>query len=772
MAISKLWRGLATLSAVLMIVAIGAAPIADSRANTLNNWLGTSNYETVVKEGEANSDGTYFDSDYSTLGEMVQAANDLGAEISSEGSVLLKNDGALPLDMSGETVTLWGLNSELPVLGGNLGSAVEPAVEPNTEAGQIAYGIKEALQERGFTLNQTMMDFYGSSALDEYRMVCYVELPWMTMDTPGHALIPSFMPTYDNPSAYNVGEAPASLYTSDVLASADDTAAVVVISRDSSEASDYGVDMVASNPGDSFERPLALSTYEQQMIELAKEHSSKVIVLINSTSQMEIGSLKNDPDIDAILWVGQPGMVGFLGVADVLSGAVNPSGRLNDTYAANDLSDPAMVNFGVFTYTNSSNNGGDLTASDFGDWYVVYTEGIYSGYKYYETRYEDAILGRYNATASNGSTAGSAWNYADEIVYPFGYGMSYTTFEQTLDSVSVDVGGTGTAVVTVTNTGDVAGKSVVELYVQSPYTEGGLEKAAVQLLDFGKTDILQPGESTQVTIEFDPQYMASYDETAVKADGTAGAWVLDAGDYYFAIGNGAHEAINNILANKLGSTDGLVTINPDETISADNAKVWTLDERDIETYSAGVQNQLQDIDINKLIPNAAEYMTRSDWTRGWKTVESLTPTDEMMVGLTNNTYSLSANGEGVTWGANNGLKLVDFIQVDDEGNYAGVVDINDPTWDQLVQQVSLDEALVFIENNGEGLQSIQSIGYPANANNDGPIGFIYGQVPGYYVRWVGGNENEPTYVAEDDEYGNWSMGVLPTEPIVASTWNK
>ena len=181
---------------------------------------------------------------------------------------------------------------------------------------------------------------------------------------------------------------------------------------------------------------------------------------------------------------------------------------------------------------------------------------------------------------------------------------------------------------------------------------------------------------------------------------------------------------------------------------------------------------MQDCDINELIPGTVEYMTRSDWTKGWETVTDITATDAMLVDLKNERYSLSANGNGVTWGANNGLKLIDFIQTDENGNYAGVVDINDPNWDKLVEQVSFDDALNFIENNGEGLQSIQSIGYPANGNNDGPIGFIYGQVPGYFVKWSNGSDSEPTYVAETDDKANWSMSVMPTEPVVAATFNK
>lgn len=764
MAKTRCARGLATVTAALTIVAAGTTPILDSRANTLNNWLGTSNYKMVTNSEEDVSDGTYFDSEFSSLGEMVDAANKLSVEIAGEGAVLLKNNGALPLNTESETVTIWGLNSKSPILSGFIGSPVEP----NEEEGQVAYGLEEALQDRGFRLNATMMDFYASPSLDPYRM----SVNFFGSMLMGHALTPNFTSTYTEPKTYTVGEAPASAYTPDVLTSADGTTAIVLLSRDNCEACDYNLNMEAGNSGDRFERPLALSEYEKQMLELAKMHSDKVVVLINSSNPMELEALKEDSEIDSILWVGDPGMNGFLGVADVLSGKVNPAGHLSDTYVANVTSNPAMMNFGIYTYTNNSQESTELKEENKGDWYIVETEGIYVGYKYYETRYEDQILNRANAQAEQGSTSGAAWNYADEMVYPFGYGLSYTTFEQKLENVSVEVGGKGTAAVTVTNTGNVAGKCAVQLYMQAPYTEGGVEKASVQLLDFGKTQMLNPGESESLTIEFDPQYMASYDENAQKMDGTFGAWELDAGDYYFTVANGAHEAINNILAKKTGTTDGLVAITPEETIEPENVQVWNLEKQDIETYSANVENSLQQCDINNLIEDSVEYITRSDWSKGWEPVARITPTEEMMKDLTNHRYALSENGDGVVWGVDNGLQLIDFIQTDEDGNYAGVVDIDNPNWDLLVEQITLDEALNFLENNGEGLQSIESIGYPANANNDGPVGFVYGQVPGYYVKWNASSSYEPTYVAENDEYAKYSMGVLPTEPVVAATFNK
>lgn len=761
---AKLWRGLATTSAVLLTISVIGSGIADAQASVINGWLGTSNYEIVEFEGEAKGDGSYFDSEFTSLGDMIAAQTQVAVQLASEGAVLLKNNGALPIDKAAESVTLWGRNSAEPILGGLIGSTAVA----NPEAGQTAYGIEEAMQEKGFSLNTDMMDFYASPEMDDYRM----RASFFGNDVFGHALVPAFAPTYENPQSYFVGEAPASLYTDAILASADGTAAVVVLSRDNSEAADYSVEMVNATEGDSFERPLALSEYEKAMIELAKAHSTKVIVVLNANNPLEVEALKQDEEIDAILWVGAPGISGFLGVADVLSGDVNPSGRLSDTYAVNSASSPAMNNFGVYTYTNNSAAGGELTAANKADWYVVESEGIYSGYKYYETRYEDYILGTGNAGAPEGASNGQVWSYAEEMSYPFGYGLSYTTFTQELKSVDVEIGGVGTAEVTVTNTGDTAGKSVVELYVQAPYTQGGIEKAAVQLLDFGKTQILEPGESETITIEFDPQYMASYDENAVKADGTQGAWVLESGDYYFAIGNGAHEALNNILAQKLGSADGLVTITPEETVNADNAIGWKLSETDMESYSVNVENALQDCDINNFIEGTVEYTTRSDWSKGWEKVEAITPTEEMMVGLTNHTYSLSENGDGLEWGVDNGLKWIDFVITDENGNYAGVLDFEDENWDKLVEQMTLDEVMNFVESGGSGFPAIDSISFPYNTIKDGPIGVAFDQVAGYHVMWSESNSGEATYVKETDEYASYSMAVMPTEPVVASTWNK
>ena len=765
---SGLWRGLSAITASLLAIVIGGSTIASANASFINGQLGITNYKIVDTAAGEEKDSIYFKSEFGSLKELIEAKNDLAAEISSEGTVLFKNlSNTLPLDITSEKVTLWGLNAINPTLGGMIGSSVSVAAD----AGQVQYDLVTALKEKGFDLNQEMLTFLQAEDMTKnYGR------------KGGHSLTPSFGKMYENASGYCIGEPPASVYTDAVLSSADGSAAIVVLSRDNSEAADYNVNMKSVANGkktenvDSYERPLALSDNEKALIEMAKAHSSKVIVLLNCDNPIEIEALKNDDAIGAIVWCGAPGANGFLGVADVLSGAVNPSGHIADTYAVRSDSAPALVNFGVYLYTNNSKDGaGDVLAEDDkGDWYLVESEGIYTGYKYYETRYEDLVLGQGNAADAAGS-ANAAWNWDDEVSYSFGYGLSYTTFEQKLNSVEVNVGGTGIARVTVTNTGDVAGKSVVQLYVQSPYKQGGLEKAAIQLVAFGKTGVLEPGASEDVTIEFDPLYFASYDENAVKENGTAGAWVLEDGDYYFAIGNGAHEALNNVLARKTGATDNLVMTADTEAINPDNAIVWNLAATDMETYSANVENQLQDMDINKLIENTVEYTTRSDWTKGWKAVETLTPTEAMMTGLKDKLYTLNENGGdtgSISWGQSGPLKLIDALMVGEDGSI-GALDIEDPFWDQLLSQITLDEAIQFTEKAGDDFENLDSIQLARVYCNDGPLGYTGDQVGGYFVRWTDSDKStNPYYTPESDPQAAYRMATMPTEPVVAATFNK
>ncbi|MBO5620935.1 MAG: glycoside hydrolase family 3 protein, partial [Butyrivibrio sp.] len=239
---------------------------------------------------------------------------------------------------------------------------------------------------------------------------------------------------------------------------------------------------------------------------------------------------------------------------------------------------------------------------------------------------------------------------------------------------------------------------------------------------------------------------------------------------YFAVGNGAHEALNNVLALKTGSTDSLVSTTDEDVIDPECAYKWTLSAKDDTTYSEGVENQLQFADINTQIPGTVEYITRSDWTVGWDTVETLTPTDEMMVGLTNSRYQLTENGDGETWGVDHDIQLIDLVTIED-GKIVSVADLDDPIWDELLEEITLDEAIQFIEKGGDDIENIDSILLPRAYENDGPLGFTYDQVGGYYVRWTSSDSSKPTYVAKTDEYATWSDNVMPTEPVVAATFN-
>lgn len=316
---------------------------------------------------------------------------------------------------------------------------------------------------------------------------------------------------------------------------------------------------------------------------------------------MELGWLE-EYGVDACLWIGLPGQRGFEAVAGILNGTVNPSGHLTDTYAANSLSAPSVVN-GSFNNQNWSNLEEVLEvvedADDGVSWSTVQAEGIYIGYKYYETRYEDVVLKQGNADDAVGSSYGKAWDYAEEVTYPFGYGLSYTEFEQTLDDVVIE-GDKITVTVTVKNTGAAAGKSVIQIYAQTPYgdyeKENLVEKSAIQLLNFGKTELLQPGESQTLTVECEKYLLASYDYTNAKS------YIMSEGDYYIAIGENVHDALNNVLAAK--GADGMTDADG-VAAAGEEGKTYTWKEnfdadtcRNSRYTGKEVTNQFADADIN------------------------------------------------------------------------------------------------------------------------------------------------------------------------------
>lgn len=749
---SRVWRGVTTTFAALLALSLTATSAVQGFRTDINKFLGTTSTRFVSDEGVDAGETYTYRSDYSNTTELVQSIRDLGERVSEEGSVLLKNDGALPLgEDETKKVSLLGFSSYYPVQGGDMGSVVSQ--NEGTDADTV--DMVTAFKEKGFSINETLQSLYESMKDDfsteinnfgQKTTVNRITAPMIGEKFSGK-----------EPSQDQMNKA-----SSDWKSSLNDNNVMIVtIARASGENRAYmpGQDGVDGQDGQS--DPLGLTDNERALIDAAvqakKSNGGKVIVLINSANTMQIQEVADNAGVDAIMQIGLPGAYGFYGVADLLSGDANPSGHLSDTWVSNNASSPAVNNYGDYEWTNA-----DTTHTINSE--IVQAEGIYTGYKYYETRYFDERLGQGNASSTVGSTDGGSWNYGNEVTYPFGYGLSYTTFSQKLDSVDVDLAAkTVTAKVTVTNTGDVSGKSVVQLYDNVPYTDydksHDVEKPAVQLLDYAKTKELKPGESQTLTITADAQYMASWDSTAENSKGTKGTYILDAGEYVFTIADNAHDAANNVLARQGASTDG----------NADNTASWTLDGLDSTTFAVTkngtkVENQLQDADLNTWMPDTVTYLSRSDWQGTWpKTYKDLTATDEMLKGgLTNDTYEITSNGDtsSVTWGADGDLNLATLKGVD----------IDDSRWDDLINQMDLSEALIRTAFGGTSTKAIESITSPEVIQNDGPNGFA-SYTLGQYAN-TDKSSGDPYAVDADDKNLSYSMGVMASETVLGQTFSK
>lgn len=749
----RVWRGVTTATASLLALSVCASTVVDGFRTDIDKFLGTKSTKLVTE----NSDGTdlyTFKSDYTSTTELLHGIQDVGERMSEEGSVLLKNNGALPLTKDEtQKITLLGFSSYYPVQGGDMGSSL---VE-NTGTDADTVDMVGAFKAKGFGLNQTVADMYEALQPTFKSEV----QSWGGTIEYNHITAPSTTGVFSSKEPSQAALDGQNAAWKDSMN--DNNVMIVTIARSASENGSYNPGTAGVDPTQNLNQtdPLGLSDDERDLIQTAVDakasNGGKVIVLLNNASAMEVQEIQDNDGVDAILQVGLPGGYGFYGVADILSGDVNPSGHLTDTYAVKNANSPAAQNFGDLQWTNANP---DIKMNDA----IVEAENIYIGYKYYETRYFDTVMNQGNASSTVGSSTGSAWNYDDEVTYPFGYGLSYTTFTQTLDDLHVDLENeTVTAKVTVTNTGSVAGKDVVQLYVSLPYTdydkEHGVEKAAVQLLDYGKTAELAPGASETVTITADMQNMASWDSTADNAAGTKGCYILDAGDYYFTIGNGAHEAVQNVLAAEGQDVGG----------DADKAKSWNLGSQDTTTFATtkngtAVENQLADMDVNYWLPGTATYLTRADWEGTFpKTYKDLTATDEMIDILDNDIYEINANGDPstVTFGADNGLTLADL---------KGVSDINDERWDMLMDEITLEECMIRTGFGGTSTKVIESIMSPETIQNDGPNG-IYSYPLGQYAN-TDASTGDPCVVDANAPNLTYKMGTMVNETVIAQTFNK
>ena len=749
----NLWRGMTTLTASLLTVSVAAGPVVDSYRTDIDKFLGTKSSAMVTDSTD--EDLYTYKSDYSSTTELLESIEDLGERMSEEGTVLLKNENnALPLSKDEtQKLSLLGFSSYYPVQGGDMGSSLTE--NEGTDADTVDF--VEALAAKGFSINEDLQNLYKSL---ESEFKTEVNM-WGNIVEYYHITAPATDGVFasEEPSQETMDSV-----DSQWKESMDDyNVMLVTIGRSSTENGTYlpGVDGVDASQDLNQTDPLGLSDDERDLINAAVEakesNGGKVIVMLNNANAMEIDEIKNNDGVDAILEVGLPGGYGFYGVADILSGEANPSGHLTDTYAVTNANSPAAQNFGNYEWINADPTV-NINAEE------VEAEGIYTGYKYYETRYADTVLGQGNADATVGSSTGKAWDYDNEVSYPFGYGLSYTTFEQTLKSVDVDLENrTVTAEVEVKNTGDVAGKDVVQLYTSVPYTdydiENKVEKSAVQLLDYEKTDMIEPGESQTVTITADAQDMASWDSTCDNEAGTTGNWILDNGTYYFTVGNGAHEAVNNVLAAQDQKVDG----------NKDNVQTWELGDFDSSSFAVTlngtpVENQLQDADLNNWMEDTVTYLSRNDWEGTWpETYKDLTATNEMISTMADDYSDIEANGDpsSVTFGADNGMTLA---------NLKGVDDITDERWDDLMDQITLEECLIRTGLGGTSTKTIESITSPEAIQNDGPNGFNSYPL-GQYAN-SDDSTGDPCVIAEDDPNRDYKMGVMAVETVIGQTFSK
>lgn len=755
---TKVFHGLSIVSILLLSVSVTAGKILETYSNQMDQFFGTvsSSREYVqIDDGEA-TDPWNFKSKFTTAKKAIEGYKEFAIRESQETNALLKNQGnALPLSKTAK-ITLLGFRSFAPVYGNSAGSIADKNTIDtyHTE-------IYNCFAERGFQLNPATAGKEGVYG----QYITNNNIKWGGSGF--GATPPEYQGTAITNSVYELGIDELLAIKPDIRSSyaAYNDAAVVVLGRPGGESKNYTLDPVESTTGTI----MGLSTKEKEIIAEAKANFDKVIVLINSVTTMEFKELKDDADIDAIMWIGYPGAYGFYGVADNLNGTVAPSAYLTDTHAVNALATPAMKNFGSLTPWNIP----DFQAQNVNS-YLVNAEGIYSGYRYFETRYADIVNGVSGAsTAKAGTwtnpdgtlaTTDGTWVYNNEVVYPFGYGLSYTTFEESIDSVNIH-GNKKTAEVKVTvkNTGSVAAKKAVQLYAQTPYTQydkdNNVEKSAIQLIDFEKTKTLQPGASEQLTLNVDMSNLASYDYKNAKT------FIVDAGNYYFAIGNGAHDALNNVLAAQGKKVaDGM-------TAEGDASKTykWTWDSLDTATFAysdngTAITNRISDgdysMDINSFLPGTVTYMSRSNWNGTYPITHTglgALVTERMKTLLANDFIPLkTGETSDVKFGQDSDLNLVDLKGAD----------WDDERWEELVSKVTIAEFLTFAQNAFHHIQEIPSVGFENWNADDGP-----GGSDTHYF-------NEGTYqgVAYEDagDYATSKPGtrVAPSPENLAASFNK
>ena len=668
-----LWKSLGIVFLVFALLLSAGSVVVSMFDNTMAAMLGGRFWDVINEDPDAN----YYTMDFATDAERLDAGAKICYQVEAEGAALLMNNGALPLKAGAKVSTL--STSSVNIVYGGTGSG-------NVDASK-ADNLKVALEKSGLQVNPTLWDFYTTGAGASYARG-YGE-------GESAALLGSF----------NIGEAPWSVYTDEVKDSiaAYGDALIVTLSRIGGEGADAKFTYLQLDQNEKDMMAAAAQLKEDGKVK-------SIIVLLNTSNALQVDFLKNNLySVDACMWIGGVGAYGTNAVADILAGKVNPSGSLVDTYCYDNFSAPAMKNAIPVTYAGYDGEN----IPNYAETYLIYQEGIYVGYKYYETRYEDFVMGTGNA---------GSYAYSGDVAFPFGHGLSYTTFDYS-DMTAVYNSETDQfeVTLTVTNSGAVAGKETVQIYAQSPYTDydkqNKVEKAAVQLIGFGKTAILQPGASETVKINVEKRDLAAYDTYG------AGTYILDAGNYYLTAATDSHNAVNNILAAK-GFTPETTENRMDAEGNAALTFLYTQDALDTLTYATSangtkITNQLSLADPNLYEGTKGQnvtWLSRNDWTGTYPSDEQivLQLTDMLIRDLQRTRYN-PADYETVempTLGADNDLKLYDLIGLS----------YDDPKWETLLDQLTFDEMVALIGDSFHWRMPAQSVHAPGSRDENGPQG--------------------------------------------------
>lgn len=622
--------------------------------------------------GLATGNGTLSD-------ETNEEAAEVAEEIMEDGIVLLKNESLLPLNET-KKLNIFGWESINPAYGGAGSGGINDLYD--------IVSLNQGLENAGFSINQKLVDFYNNYGADDPEMSIQKQ-------------------------SWTLPEPPVDTYSDELIKSAKEYSdvAVVVLSRKAGEGhNDIPMDVKKAaydNNSDEYddfpegEHYLQLSQTERDMVDMVCSNFDNVIVIYNGANQFELGFADEYPQIKSVVWCPGTGNVGFNALGKVFSGEVNPSGKTPDTFIYNMTTAPWWNNAEKTEYTNLADmavegmNAG--TAQVYAPAFTNYVEGIYVGYKYYETAAQEGAI-----------------DYDKTVQYPFGYGLSYTEFEQKMGELE-EKDGQISVDVEVTNFGDVAGKDVVEVYYKPPYTNGGIEKSSANLIEFAKTDLLQPGESQTVTVTFSIEDMASYDENNAKA------YVLEKGDYVISINSDSHTVLDQ------------------KTYTADTDVVYEEENKRVSDDTAAT-NVFEDA------KGDVTYLSRADHFANYKEATAEPASAELGEPYASE-YHLNSNFDKTTYlndedvmpttGADNGLTLEDMRDAD----------YDDPRWEKLLDQLSVDEMANMIAMAGYQTAAMDSVGKVATLDFDGPAAI---------------NNNFT---------GVGSIG-FPIEVVIASTWNK